>query len=181
MKYEYLYRYRRNENEKWQTSYQFYEDDEFFEKHFDELCLGLFEGGVFQLQYEILLWSKTVKKKEKKMETNAEYWKGVKPSNQFGRDLAKMRGEIMLHFGNGGEIEYLDSTSDYWIDAKFPRFDWETTEYRIKKEIFPITLYYYDEQAREDDKAELSKKEFMGDEKGRFGQAINLRHNGVEL
>ena len=66
MTYEYLYRYRRNENEKWQLSYQFYEDDAFFEKYFDELCMGLFEEGVFQLQYEILLWSKTVKKVEGK-------------------------------------------------------------------------------------------------------------------
>ena len=42
--------------------------------------------------------------------------------------------EVMQHFANGGEIETTSFDSIYWVEVKFPEWDWSNQDYRIKEQ-----------------------------------------------
>lgn len=51
------------------------------------------------------------------------------------RDEARKAAEIMLAYADGEKIEYRpESSDDMWLPATAPCFDWNSTDYRIKKE-----------------------------------------------
>lgn len=48
--------------------------------------------------------------------------------------------QIMTHFLNGGEIETTALDSIYWVEVKFPQWDWSNQDYRIKEQKKTITI-----------------------------------------
>ena len=107
------------------------------------------------------------------------YRRKEEKEDHFNREIVKKRGEVMLHYGKGGDVEYLDPTTLHWLDAKLPTWDWSLREYRIKEKSFSITLLYDNEEGFETDFELLCNKDYQGVD-GNYGYVLNLHHIGVE-
>ncbi len=50
----------------------------------------------------------------------------------MNREQTKAAAEVMLHYANGGEVEYRRNESREWGDTN-PIWDWSGGDYRIKR------------------------------------------------
>lgn len=57
------------------------------------------------------------------------------------REKAKQQAEVMLHFANGGVVEYVGGNTAVWREALTPLWDWCEYDYRIKKEVKTVKLF----------------------------------------
>lgn len=49
--------------------------------------------------------------------------------------------KVMQHFENGGEIEFIcKEDGDEWEDEKYPDWDWNDFDYRIKEQKQKVTI-----------------------------------------
>ena len=53
--------------------------------------------------------------------------------------------EVMEHYENGGEVEYVERNYDDCGITNAPRWNWDTFEYRIKKEKVTIEKWLIEE------------------------------------
>ena len=50
--------------------------------------------------------------------------------------------KVMLHYDNGGEVEYNNRKSNIWNRASTPVWDWTEFDYRIKKQKQKTEIVY---------------------------------------
>jgi len=51
--------------------------------------------------------------------------------------------EVMMAFHNGEEIEYYSRTSDMWLKAGDPTWDWSNTTFRVKTKPMEVWINVY--------------------------------------
>ena len=57
----------------------------------------------------------------------------------MAKDL-KEQIEIMTHYLNGGEVEYVEKGNDNWEIVTKPLWNWNDFDYRIKEERQKVTI-----------------------------------------
>lgn len=59
----------------------------------------------------------------------------------MNREETKRATEVMLHYANGGEVQYRKYCESSWSDTPDPRWNWDILEYSIKPDPVEVTVY----------------------------------------
>lgn len=58
------------------------------------------------------------------------------------REQAREAAKVMLHYADGGEVEFALKGMYLWQPAKTPTFNWEETKFRIKRTLPEVGKWY---------------------------------------